>query len=234
MDATISIIHTIFNLGASAILPIVIALLGIFFRMKISEAIKSGLMVGVGFIGLTLVVKLLSSSLEPAVNHYAKLGSGYTILDVGWPAVGAASWVAPFAALAIPLGLAINLLLVRLKLTRTMNVDIWNYMHFLIPGALAYFLFGSFWLGLAITLLMSVVALFVGDLIAKRWQDYFGLEVCRTSPNGSDTYEYQTPVDDNPASYGSISCKRLCYGLFLSGALIHALRSFSGRLLGHF
>jgi len=176
MDSVINIIHTIFNLGASAILPIVIALLGIFFRMKFSEAIKSGLMVGVGFIGLTLVVKLLSSSLEPAVSHYAKLGSGYTILDVGWPAVGAASWVAPFAALAIPLGLAINLLLVRLKLTKTMNVDIWNYMHFLIPGALAYFLFGSFWIGLGITLVMSVIALFIGDLIAKRWQDYFGLE----------------------------------------------------------
>ncbi|WP_373818233.1 PTS transporter subunit IIC [Glaesserella sp.] len=176
MDTITQIIQTIFNLGASAILPIVIALLGIFFRMKVGEAIRSGLMVGVGFIGLTLVVQLLSKSLEPAVTHYADLGSGYTIIDVGWPAVGAASWVAPFAALSIPLGFALNLLLIRFKLTKTMNVDIWNYMHFLIPGALAYFLFDSFWLGLGITLAMSVLALFIGDLIAKRWQEYFGLE----------------------------------------------------------
>lgn len=38
------------------------------------------------------------------------------------------------------IGLVINLVLVRLKLTKTLNVDIWNYMHFLVPGALAYFI----------------------------------------------------------------------------------------------
>ncbi|MBS4210475.1 PTS transporter subunit IIC [Bacillus sp. FJAT-50079] len=176
MDAIFNIVKSITDLGATAILPIIIAILGLVFRMKIGNAIKSGLLVGVGFLGLTLVVGLLNSSLEPAIEYYAKIGSGFTIADVGWPAVGAASWVAPFAALAIPLGLLINLALVRLKWTNTLNVDIWNYMHFLIPGALAYFLFDSFWLGLIITLAMSVIALFVGDLIAKKWQDYFGLE----------------------------------------------------------
>ncbi|KOS03288.1 PTS galactitol transporter subunit IIC, partial [Paenibacillus polymyxa] len=180
-------------MGATAILPIIITVLGLVFRMKVGNAIKSGLLVGVGFLGLTLVVGLLNSSLKPAVDYYAKIGSGFTIADIGWPAVGAAScgftiadigwpavgaasWVPPFAALAIPLGLIINLVLVRLRWTKTLNVDIWNYMHFLIPGALAYFLFDSFWLGLVVTLVMSVIALFVGDLIASKWQEYFGLE----------------------------------------------------------
>lgn len=176
MDVLYNIFKTITDMGATAILPIIITVLGLAFRMKIGNAIKSGLLVGVGFLGLTLVVGLLNTSLKPAVDYYAEIGSGFTIADIGWPAVGAASWVAPFAALAIPLGMFINLALVRLKWTKTLNVDIWNYMHFLIPGALAYFLFDSFWLGLIITLIMSVIALFIGDLIAKKWQDYFGLE----------------------------------------------------------
>lgn len=176
MDTLYNIVKSITDMGATAILPIIIAILGLVFRMKVGSAIKSGLLVGVGFLGLTLVVDLLNSSLKPAVDYYAEIGSGFTIADIGWPAVGAASWVAPFAALAIPLGLILNLLLVRLRWTKTLNVDIWNYMHFLIPGALAYFLFGSFWLGLGVTLVMSVIALFVGDLIAPKWQEYFGLE----------------------------------------------------------
>jgi PTS system galactitol-specific IIC component len=176
MDAIFNFVISITDMGATAILPIIITILGLVFRMKIGNAIKSGLLVGVGFLGLTLVVNLLNSSLKPAIDYYAEIGSGFTIADIGWPAVGAASWVAPFAALAIPLGLIINLILVRLKWTKTLNVDIWNYMHFLIPGALAYFLFDSFWLGLIVTLVMSVIALFIGDLIASKWQDYFGLE----------------------------------------------------------
>ena len=176
MNLLFGIVQSIMAMGASAILPIIITILGLVFRMKLGNAFKSGLTVGVGFIGLSLVVRLLNESIQPAVDYYFKLGSGYTIIDIGWPAVGAASWMAPFAALAIPLGLVINLVFVRFKLTKTMNVDIWNYMHFLIPGAMTYFLFKSFFLGLAVTLLMSIFALFLGDLLAKKWQDYFGLE----------------------------------------------------------
>lgn len=98
--------------------------------MKIGAAIKSGITVGIGFIGLGTVVGLLNTSLHPAIEYYSKVGSGFTVADIGWPAVGAAAWVAPFAAMVIPIGIILNLILVRLKLTKTLNVDIWNYMHF--------------------------------------------------------------------------------------------------------
>ena len=114
---------------------------------------------------MTLVVGLLNDSLSPTVDYYSEMGTGFTIADIGWPAVGAASWMAPFAGLAIPIGLVLNLILVRLKLTKTLNVDIWNYMHFLVPGALAYFIFDNFFIGLAVTVILSVLALFVGDWV---------------------------------------------------------------------
>lgn len=176
MEILGQIFKTIINIGATALLPIIIFILGLIFRMKIGDAIKSGLTVGIGFMGLTLVVNLLTSSLKPAVEYYSKLGTGYTITDIGWPAVGAASWVAPFAGLAILLGIIINIILVRIGWTKTMNVDIWNYMHFLIPGSLAYVLFNNFWIGLSVTVGMSIASLFIGDKLANKWQEYFGLE----------------------------------------------------------
>ncbi|WP_245741499.1 PTS transporter subunit IIC [Propionispira arboris] len=169
-------IQEVLGLGAKAILPIIICSLGLFFRMKLRDAIKAGLTVGLGFLGLGLIITLLTSTLEPAVSFYQKLGSGYTIIDIGWAAVGAASWMAPFAALAIPVGLFINLALIRFGAVRTMNIDIWNYMHFLIPGFLTYVLFSSAIAGFLVTILMSVIAIFVGDQLAPRWQKYFGLE----------------------------------------------------------
>lgn len=176
MEILGQIFKTIINIGATALLPIIIFILGLIFRMKIGDAIKSGLTVGIGFMGLTLVVNVLTSSLKPAVEYYSKLGTGYTITDIGWPAVGAASWVAPFAGLAILLGIIINIILVRIGWTKTMNVDIWNYMHFLIPGSLAYVLFNNFWIGLSVTVGMSIASLFIGDKLANKWQEYFGLE----------------------------------------------------------
>ncbi len=97
-------------------------------------------------------------------------------MDVGWAAVGAASWSVPFAAIAILMIVGLNVLFILLKWTTVMNVDIWNYIHFLIPGALAYALFDSFWLGLTVTVGLSIVTLFVAQWFAPRWEAYYGLE----------------------------------------------------------
>ncbi|WP_256210112.1 PTS transporter subunit IIC [Streptococcus gallolyticus] len=216
--------QTITSMGASAILPLVIFILGIVFRMRVTEAIKAGITVGIGFIGLTLVVDLLSESLQPAIDYYSNIGSGFTIVDLGWPAVGAAAWVAPFAGLVIPIGLVLNILLVRLKWTKTLNVDIWNYMHFLVPGALAYFILDNFLIGLVVSVSLSVLALFVGDKIASDWQKYYGLEdtTCTTLIHTAWTLPFvwiiNKIIDHIPGlKYWDISLEKLQKRLGLMG-----------------
>lgn len=170
------VVQAIINMGAVAMLPIVIFLLGLLFRMKIGAAIKAGLLVGIGFQGLSLVVNLLITSVNPAIKYYEAIGSGFTTLDMGWAALGGASWSVPFAAVSIPLIVLFNIILLKLKATKVMNVDIWNYIHFLIPGAMAYALFHSALLGLVVTVGLSIITLFVSEKVAPKWQEYFGLE----------------------------------------------------------
>lgn len=104
------------------------------------------------------------------------MGSGYTTLDIGFAAVGGASWAVPFAPFAVPLIVGVNLVLIKLKLTKVMNVDVWNFIHFMIPGAMAYALFGSIWIGLLVTVALSVVALIFAQWAAPKWSEFFGLE----------------------------------------------------------
>ena len=131
MDAVFSFFKGIVDLGAAVMLPIVLIIIGLFFRMKLGQAIKSG---------------------------------------------GAASWSVPFAPIVLPLIVIVNLILLKLKWTKVMNVDIWNYIHFIIPGAMAYALTDSIAVGVIVTLASSVLALFIGQIVAKPWQEFFGLE----------------------------------------------------------
>ena len=108
MEAVLSVIQNIMDMGASVMLPVVIFILSCVFRMKIGKALKTGLLVGIGFQGLGLVVGLLGTSLQPAIDYYQEMGSGYTTMDVGWAAVGAASWSVPFAAIAILMIVGLN------------------------------------------------------------------------------------------------------------------------------
>lgn len=167
---------TISQLGAVVMLPIVIALLGLFFRMKIGSAIKSGLLVGIGFQGLVLVLNLLMSTIKPVIDYYEKMGSGFTTIDVGFAAIGGAAWSVPILVFCIPLIVLINIILIKLKLVNVINIDIWNFIHFMIPGALAIALFNSVILGVMVTLVLSVVALFCAKWVAPKWESYFGLD----------------------------------------------------------
>lgn len=176
MDALLNFFQGFINLGAAVMLPVVIAILGLFFRMKLGQAIKSGLFVGIGFQGLVLAVNLLTTTIQPVMDYYQKMGSGYDVLEIGFAALGGAAWTVPFAVFAIPAIVIINLILVRAKITKVLNVDIWNFMHFLVPGALAYALFGSAVIGFIVTLVLAIVTLFFSQWAAPKWSEFYGLE----------------------------------------------------------
>ena len=194
----LEIIQGIMGLGAVVMLPIVMTILGIIFHMKLGKAIKAGIMVGIGFQGLQLIIGLLMGTVEPAISYYQALDtSGFTTVDVGWAAMGASSWSVPFAAPAILLIVLINIILVVTKRTKVMNVDIWNYIHYLIPGTLAYALTNSVAVGLIVTVGLSVITLFLAERIAPRWIEYYGLEgtTCTTFSFISFTYPFGVLVN---------------------------------------
>ena len=175
-DMILGAVQEFFNLGATVMLPFVIAIIGLFFRMKPLKAIRAGLMVGIGFQGLVMTINLLMTSIQPVLDYYKAMGSGYDVVEIGFAALGAACWTVPFAVLVVPAIFLVNILLVRLKVTKTLNVDIWNFMHFLVPGGLAYALSGNAIIGFCVTLACGIITLFIADRVAKPWEEYFGLE----------------------------------------------------------
>lgn len=173
----LSVVQGIMNLGAAVMLPIVMCILCLIFRMGIGKSVRAGLMIGIGFSGLVMVIHALMATVEPAIGYYRGLqGGGFTTVDVGWAAVGAASWAAPFAAPAVLIIVVINIIMIALKWTNVLNVDIWNYIHFLIPGSMTYALTGNLWIGLGIVLVLAVITLLLAQVIAPYWQEYYGLE----------------------------------------------------------
>ena len=53
----------IIGLGAAVMMPVIFTVLGVCIGIKFGNALKSGLKVGVGFIGLSIVTALLTLSL---------------------------------------------------------------------------------------------------------------------------------------------------------------------------
>ena len=194
MQILSSIVNFVLNLGGGIFLPFVITILGLFFKMNLFDSFKNGLKIGAGFTGINLVIGVLCDALSPAVQHYANLGAGFTVTDIGWEGIGAIAWSTPFAIAIVPLGMILNYILIRTKFTKTMDVDVWNYWHFILGAAISYYvcmMLGmsqvvSAIIGILIGLGTFVIVLKLGDKIAPYWQEYYGLP--GTTCCNSDAY----------------------------------------------
>ena len=182
------VINYIIDMGASAMLPLVIAILSIIVGVKVGKAVRAGLMVGVGFVGLDLIVTLMNDNLGPAAQKMSEnFGLSLNVVDIGWPGMSPITWASSIATVAIPIAIAVNVLMLILKLTKTVNVDIWNIWHMTFTGAIAYAVTGNFAIGIAGVIVHAIFSYKFGDLYAPLMEDYFDLESI-TVPHGTATY----------------------------------------------
>ncbi len=168
----------IISLGASVMMPIIFTVIGLCIGMKFGKALKSGLFVGVGFVGLGVVTALLTTNFNDPLKGISDLYHlQLNVFDMGWPAAAAVAYNTAVGALIIPICLGVNFLMLITKTTRTVNIDLWNYWHFAFIGAVAYFVMDESLLwGYFAAIVCYIITLVCADLTAERFQKYYDLD----------------------------------------------------------
>ncbi len=174
----------IIGLGAAVMMPIIFTILGVCIGIRFGKALKSGLYVGVGFVGLSVITGLLTDSLGPALNSVVDIYDlKLQVFDMGWPAAASVAYNTTVGAFVIPVCLGVNLVLLVLGCTRTVNIDLWNYWHFAFIGAVVYFLalklgwsLPVVW-GFFAAIVCYIITLVLADLTAEKFQQFYpGME----------------------------------------------------------
>ncbi len=164
----------IIGLGAAVMMPIIFTVLGLCIGIKFGDALKSGLKVGVGFIGLSIVTALLTSALGPALNKVVEIYDlQLKVFDMGWPAAASVAYNTAVGAFIIPVCLGVNLLMLFTKTTRTVNIDLWNYWHFAFIGAVIYFASDSLAWGFFGAIVCYIITLVIADMTARKFQTFY-------------------------------------------------------------
>ena len=142
-------------------LPIVIFIVGLILGQSAGKALRSGISIGIGFIH------------EPHRCRLARHVAHYLASQI--------------ALVAIPVAIAVNILMLALKLTRVVNIDIWNIWHFTFTGAIVNIATGSYVLGIVAVAIHAAYAFKMGDWFIPVTEDYFGLEGIAI-PHGSTSW----------------------------------------------
>ncbi len=160
------------GLGSTVLVPIVLIVLGLVFRVGWQKAVRGGVTTGVGLAGLFLIVALIVAALQPATQALAdRMGVSLALVDVNWADAGIA-WGWPGVA-AVVLGiLLVNIILVVLKLQKTIWTDVWSYWHGSALGGFIWALTGNVTYGVIGAIVYLTIGAWLSDLTAKRYQEF--------------------------------------------------------------
>ncbi|TCP97286.1 PTS system galactitol-specific EIIC component (Gat family) [Cricetibacter osteomyelitidis] len=182
------VMQYILDLGPAVMLPIIIIIFSLLLGMKFGDSFKAGLQIGIGFVGIGLVIGLMLDSIGPAAKAMAHtFDINLHVVDLGWPGTAPITWASQIALIAIPIAIAVNVVMLLLKMTRVVNVDIWNIWHMTFTGALVHIATGSYWLGILGVVVHAAFAYKLGDWFAKDTKHFFELDGIAI-PHGTSAY----------------------------------------------
>ncbi|WP_419775348.1 PTS transporter subunit IIC [Ignavigranum ruoffiae] len=171
-----SIIEWVLNLGAAVFVPIIIFILGLIAKMPLKKAFTSALTLGIAFTGMNMLIGFMSNAVTPATEALAtNTGISLPAIDLGWTAAASItwSWVYAFVFFAVQIG--INIIMLSLNWTKTLNVDMWNVWGKALTAYLVYFVSGKLWAGFVAAGIQIILELKMGDMFQKHVEDLTGI-----------------------------------------------------------
>lgn len=115
------------SVGAAVFVPVIMIVMGLIVRMKPKEAVSSGILLGVAFTGMSMLISYMAGIIQPVGEAMLnRVGIDLPVIDGGWTTMAAISWSWPYAIIMFPLLIIINILMLMANKTQTFNADLWN------------------------------------------------------------------------------------------------------------
>lgn len=140
IDSLNKAFQAVINLGAAPMMLIVFTLLGIIMKVKPGKALEGGIRLAVALTGMSAVISMLTTNFSPALKDFVQnTGINLSVTDVGWPPLATITWGTVYTLYFAALCLVVNVILLVLRKTDTLNVDIFNLWQMSVFGLLVMY-----------------------------------------------------------------------------------------------
>ncbi|TET49314.1 MAG: hypothetical protein E3J58_05215 [Actinomycetota bacterium] len=176
MSTTYEIIKYLIDIGPVIIIPCLFLIIGFLSPRNILGNLKNSLFIFLGFVSISILITIFVNFFEPLTNTII-LNSlkEYEIIDTGWLITEMVTFNSPILLYIIISIFILNILMLFLRFTRTVNFDLWGYWSFLLVGSIIFTLTGIEWTSVLISVIVAAITFVLGDIYAHHIETYYGL-----------------------------------------------------------
>lgn len=176
MSTTYKIVNFIVELGPVFIIPVILLIISLIVTRSPLRNLKNFTFILAGMFGISITVTLFVNFFAPLINTILINSSkNFEIIDAGWAVSRAVVLNSPIIFQIIIAVFILNLIMLFLRFTRTINIDFWNYWSFLLAGSIVYTITEIKWISILVAIIGAAITFVLSDIYAPHIENYFGI-----------------------------------------------------------
>ncbi len=176
MSNTYNVVKYIIELGPVILIPAILLLISLIITRRPLKNLKNCTFIFIGLVGICGLLTLFINFFVPIISTIIINSSKkFEIIDAGWLVSKAVILNSPIILQIIIATAVLNLIMLFLRFTRTINIDFWNYWSFLLVGSIIFAITEIKWIGILIAMIVAAITFVLSDIYATYIESYFGL-----------------------------------------------------------
>ncbi|ACZ01839.1 PTS galactitol transporter subunit IIC [Streptobacillus moniliformis] len=170
------IVKYILGISPSILLPIIIIIMSLFMKMKLKDALMSGITLAIAFTSISLVIGFMFNTISPVAQRFVEYTSiKLDIIDVGFSPMVTISFAWKFMIIMFPLQIILNILMIHFNFTNVLNVDIFNIWTKVFTAAIVSVVSKSIIFGFIASIIQILLELKISEKIRPRVEQMTGI-----------------------------------------------------------
>ncbi len=176
MSITYRVVKYIMDLGPVILLPLILLIISLLITRKPLKNLKNCTFIFIGMVGIAVLLTLFVNFFGPITNTIVLNSTKeFTVIDAGWLVSKTAILNSPIIGQIIIAVIILNLVMLFLRFTRTINIDLWNYWFFLLAGSIVFAITEIKWIGILIAIIVAAITFILSDIYATYVNSYYGI-----------------------------------------------------------
>lgn len=156
----------------SVLMFLVLTIISVIVGVKFSKALEGGIRLAISITAIGAVMNILTSSFSEALQAFVgRTGIELSITDVGWAPLATITWGSPYTLYFLLVMIIVNIVMLLLNKTNTLDVDIFDIWHLAITGLFAMYMGASLLVTTLLVIFIGVLKIINSDLMKPTFND---------------------------------------------------------------
>ena len=177
MEVLYKIMKVLVDIGPVGLIPIVLLLMGLIASRNKLILLRNSVYVFLGLLSFSLLLSFYINFFNPVIETILSItNKKFQVIDVSWMMSQKINLYNPMVVQLAVILIGLNILMIFLRLTRTINIDLWNLWIFLFSGIFVYEVTGILWMGILFSCVIATITFVMADIYAPYIESYYGLK----------------------------------------------------------